>query len=81
MTTKLILTMEERVIKKASSYAEQTGRSLSELVENYLKTLVSEEKDTKHVSPKLQKIIGVVKIPKDFDEKGELGSYFDTKHL
>lgn len=81
MTTKLTLTVEERVIKKATSYAEKTGRSLSELVEDYLNTLVAEEKDVKQVSPKLQKIIGVVKVPQDFDEKGELGTYFDMKHL
>ena len=81
MTTKLILTVEERVIRKATSYAEQTGISLSELVENYLDALVKEEKEKKQVSSKLQKIIGVVKLPQDFDKKTELRAYFDTKHL
>jgi hypothetical protein len=31
MTTKLTLTIEEDIIKKAKSYAKHTGRSLSEL--------------------------------------------------
>ena len=32
MTTKLTLTVEEEVIKKAKKYAKKTGRSLSELI-------------------------------------------------
>lgn len=81
MATKLTLTVEERIIEKAKSYAKQTGRSLSELVENYLGTLVEENKDLKQVSPKLKKIIGSVKLPDDFDEKKELAAYFEKKHL
>lgn len=81
MTSKLTLTVEDSVIKKAKSYAKQTGRSVSELVENYLSTLTEEQKDTQHISPKLKKIVGAVKLPPDFDEKDELRSYLENKHL
>ena len=81
MTTKLTLTIEEKVIEKAKSYAKQTGRSLSELVENYLRTLTAENKDMQQVSPQLKKIIGAVKLPDDFDEEKELRTYFEKKHL
>lgn len=81
MTTKLTLTMEESVIVKAKSFAKNTGRSLSELVENYLDTLTSEKTDNQHISPKLKKIIGVVKLPEGFDEEKELQNYFEEKHL
>lgn len=81
MATKLTLTVEGEVIEKAKLYARQTGRSLSELVENYLSTLTFEEKDVKRVSPKLKKLIGAVKLPDDFDEKRELATYFKKKHL
>lgn len=74
MATKLTLTVEERIIEKAKKYAKQTGRSLSELVENYLGTLVDENQDLQQVSPKLRKIIGSVKLPDDFDEKKELST-------
>lgn len=74
MATKLTLTVEERIIEKAKKYAKQTGRSLSELVENYLGTLVEENQDLQQVSPKLRKIIGSVKLPDDFDEKKELST-------
>lgn len=81
MTTKLTLTVEESVIKRAKSYAKHTGRSLSELVENYLNTLTEERRDTQQISPKLKKMAGSVKLPNDFDEKSALNAYFKNKHL
>ncbi len=80
MTTKLTLTVEKSIIEKAKSYASHTGRSLSELIENYLKT-ITQENNTETASPKLKKIIGSVKLPKNFDEEKELRSYLEKKHL
>lgn len=80
MTTKLTLTVEKEVIERAKSYAKHTGRSLSDLIEQYLDKITQEEIPQK-VSPKLKKLIGVVKLPKDFNEKKELQSYFEKKHL
>jgi len=81
MTTKLTLTVEESTIKKAKSYAKNTGRSLSELIENYLETLVDQNNDKEQLSPKLRRLVGVVKLPEDFDEKKELNDYYVNKHL
>jgi hypothetical protein len=81
MTTKLTLTVETEVIKKAKSYARQTGRSLSELIEKYLENLTEEQPDMLNISPKLRKLVGAVKLPTDFDEKKELTAYFENKHL
>jgi formiminotetrahydrofolate cyclodeaminase len=33
------------------------------------------------VSPMLKKIIGAVKLPKNFDEEKELREYFEKKHF
>lgn len=81
MTTKLTLTVEDSTIKKAKLYAKHTGRSLSELIENYLETLTQENVNKGDLSPKLKKIAGAVKLPDDFDEKAELNAYFENKHL
>ena len=43
MTTKLTLTVEKDIIESAKVYAKQNGRSLSALIENYLKALVQKE--------------------------------------
>ncbi len=79
MTTKLTLTVEKSVIERAKSYAKGTGRSLSELIENYLDTVTRDE--NKELSSKLRKIVGAVKLPKDFDEEKEQRSYLENKHL
>ena len=39
MSTKLTLTIDKSVIKKAKEYAKSQGRSLSNLIEDYLKTV------------------------------------------
>jgi predicted HicB family RNase H-like nuclease len=38
MTTKLTLTIDDAVINTAKNYAQKTGKSLSSIVENYLKS-------------------------------------------
>jgi formiminotetrahydrofolate cyclodeaminase len=80
MTTKLTLTIEKSIIERAKSYAKNNGKSLSELIENYLDTITKESGETKP-SPKLKKLVGVVKLPKNFDEEKELRSYLEKKHL
>jgi hypothetical protein len=80
MATKLTLTVNQSIVERAKFYAKNTGRSLSELVENYLETITQENVNEK-LSPKLKKIVGAVKLPKNFDEESELRSYFEEKHL
>jgi formiminotetrahydrofolate cyclodeaminase len=81
MSTKLTLTIEKSVIERAKTYAKNTGRSLSELVENYLAIITTIQGEDEKVSNKLSSIIGAVKLPKDFDEDKELLTYFENKHL
>jgi hypothetical protein len=80
MTTKLTLTIEKSVIEKAKVYAKKTGRSLSELIENYL-DMITQEEGSHKMSSKLKKIVGAVKLPKNFNEEKELRSYLENKHL
>ena len=80
MTTKLTLTVEKSVIERTKAYAKNTGRSLSEIIENYLETITQDGADPE-LSPKLKRIVGVVDLPKDFDEKEELRSRLEKKHL
>ena len=53
MTTKLTLTVEKDVIERAKSFAKKSGRSLSEIIEQYLDTITQDNKDQK-ISPKLK---------------------------
>jgi predicted DNA-binding protein len=80
MTTKLTLTVEKAVIERAKSYAKKTGRSLSELIENYLEN-ITDESTNSDISPRLRKLVGSVQLPADFDEEQELRSALEKKHL
>ncbi len=80
MTTKLTLTVEKSVIERAKLYAKNTGRSLSEIIEGYLETLTGDDGKEK-LSPRLKKLAGSVKLPKNFDERKEKEEYLRKKHL
>ena len=81
MKTKLTLTVAKKVITEAKLYAKNTGRSLSEIIENYLQSLTKEQKNHEKLSSRLKKLVGVVKLPDNFDEKAELDAYFKGKQL
>jgi hypothetical protein len=85
MNTKLTLSLEKDVIEKAKIYAKGTGRSLSEMVENYFKSLVSNSNNNKNYEDELEsrikKITGIVSLPPDFDEKKAIQEYLEEKYL
>ena len=74
MTTKLTLTMEDQVIDSAKEYARKKGESLSNIVENYLKSITAQEDPNLAISAKVSKMMGVIKLPEDYDYKKELGN-------
>ena len=83
MNTKLTLVLEQEIIQKAKDYAKQKNRSLSNIIENYLKSLTKEDvkKETVKVSPIVKTLRGSFKLPKDFDYKEELIKAIEKKHL
>ena len=80
MTTKLTLTIEDKVIDSAKRYAQKNGKSLSHLVQNYLKSITTKETKEEVISAKVLKLMGVIKLPKDFDYKVELGNALAKKY-
>ncbi|MFN5182528.1 MAG: DUF6364 family protein [Bacteroidota bacterium] len=72
MTTKLTLTIDDSVISIAKRYAKRKGKSLSDIVENYLMSLTSKENKEEKISPKILKLMGVIQLPDNFDYKKEL---------
>ena len=54
MNTKLTLSLEKSVIEEAKSYAKKTGRSLSELVENYFRNLTEKSEIPDDIHPKVK---------------------------
>ena len=82
MNTKLALTIDEIVIEKAKKYAKNRQKSLSNIIENYLKTLVKENsKDNEELSPIVKSLKGSFKTEHDFDYKEELAKRLSDKYL
>ena len=83
MNTKLTLTIEQTIIEKAKKYARMKERSLSDLIENYLKALVQSEDKQKNqeFSPIVKSLKGSFKEPKNFDYKTEIADQLTDKHL
>jgi hypothetical protein len=82
MDAKLTLSINRDVARKAKVYAKTKGRSLSDLVENYLKLLTKKTpiEETEY-SPRVKALLGSVSLPSDFDYKKELGDALINKYL
>lgn len=81
MTNKLTLSIEKDVVESAKNYAREKGKSLSEVVENYLKLLAKTEINSKQLSPITERLHGSVKLPADFDYKKQIAVEISNKHL
>ncbi|WP_316773102.1 DUF6364 family protein [Pedobacter frigiditerrae] len=83
MNTKLTLTIDKSVIERAKAYAGKQGRSLSSMVENYLKAVTNKEEKIAiegELSPIVKSLVGSFKMPKDFDYKKEITKMRDEKY-
>jgi hypothetical protein len=73
METKLTLKLDQKVISSAKKYAEHNNRSLSKLVEDYFKNLLSENTSEEEYPPLVKKLSGIIsendlkKLSKDDD--------------
>jgi hypothetical protein len=82
MDAKLTLNIDRDVARKAKVYAKKEGRSLSDLVENYLKLLTKNSAiENSEYSPRVKALLGSVTLPKDFDYKKELADALVNKYL
>ena len=63
MQSKLTLTVDQSVIEKAKIYAKKNKRSLSNIIEEYLKSLVSPKNQTGDINDLILKLKGSVKDP------------------
>lgn len=71
MNTKLTLTIEKEIIEVAKEYAKDKGQSLSEMVENYFKLITVNRREIKpeELSPRVQRLRGIMKINKKLNHQ------------
>lgn len=81
MATKLTLSLKPDVIQKAKQYAKAHQTSLSVLVENYFRFLTNKQKENEEkLSPLVEELSGIIKLPKDFDLKSNYTDYLMQKY-
>jgi len=88
MSTKLTLSIDKSVIESAKIYAKSQGRSLSSLIEDYLKSIsgkgIDQEEDPTEIeiSPLIKSLRGSVKCDvENFDYKEILKEGLLKKHM
>jgi hypothetical protein len=87
MNAKLLVTIDQSVIEKDNPHAKKKDRSLSDDIEIYLKVITADEfADDELISPTVQSLKGLFKVPDTFDYKKELikgltEKYYDTTAL
>ncbi|MFC0875807.1 DUF6364 family protein [Saccharicrinis sp. FJH2] len=84
MDSKLTLKLDKDVIEKAKEYASSHKRSLSRMIESYLKSLIDKENKCSEneieISPFVRSMKTGVKIPADFDYKKVYADYLAEKY-
>ena len=86
MNAKLTLKLDEQVIQQAKRYAALNNRSLSGLVENYLRVLVTKSAvedsyEEIQISPFVRQMTEGIALPLDLDPKELYHQYIEGKHL
>lgn len=72
MDTKLTLKLNREIIERAKKYASEKNLSLSRVVEAYLQSLTSDQKNADfEISPFIKSLATGIKIPADLDHKKE----------
>lgn len=82
MDTKLTLNINKKTVEKAKKYATLNNRSLSDIVENYLNSIISEDKKYNdiEISPIIKSLLIGKKVKKDIDYKNEYIDYISEKY-
>ena len=79
MQTKLTLRMDDQLIKGAKKYAEQAGKSLSQMVAEYFSAVISSQDSPVEPTPTVARLRGTLKGTK-IDLK-DYRTYLEDKYL
>ena len=82
MSTTLTIPLEDEALARAEAYAREKGRSLSDLIQEYINWLASEKTSSALViSPDILALQGSVTLPEGTDWKQARNAYLTNKYL
>ncbi len=85
MKAKLTLLLDKGIIEDAKEYAAENDTSISRMFELFIKATLAKvapkkSKRRKKVHPDVERLVGIIKLPKDFDYKKAREEYLAEKY-
>jgi hypothetical protein len=80
MQAKLTLSIDSDIIEQAKEYSRLQHKSLSRVVENYLKLVVSNQKEEIELSPIVAQLSGVISSNSVENYKRDYVDYLENKY-
>ena len=80
MNTKLTLSLDRDIIEQAKQFAQSQHKSLSKLIEGYLRHVTKTKETTVPVTPLVAKLSGVLDARTIGDHKHEYADYLADKY-
>jgi hypothetical protein len=80
MNKKLTLSLNENVIENAKLFAKKNKISLSKLIEAYLKSIADNSTKDVEITPLVESLSGVIKLPTDFNVRDDYTKYLIEKY-
>ena len=80
MNAKLTLSLDRDIIEQAKEFARSQHKSLSKLIEGYLRQVAHSDDDLTQVTPLVAKLSGVIDARKLGDHKSDYGDYLADKY-
>ena len=85
MKAKLTLLLDKGTIEEAKEYAAESDRSLSRMFEQFIRATLDKvsskkPKRRKKSHPDVQRLVGIIKLPRDFDYKKAREEYLTEKY-
>ncbi len=80
MNAKLTLSLDQEIIAQAKEFSRSHHKSLSKLIEGYLRQMVRGDDATEQATPLVARLSGVIDAKKLGDHKNEYAEYLAEKY-
>lgn len=80
MNAKLTLSLDKEVIEKAKKYARRRDKSLSKVVENYLRQLAEPGNGDGEITPLVAELSGLIDPARVADHRKGYADYLEEKY-
>ena len=80
MQAKLTLSLEKEIIEQAKEFSRQQHKSLSKMVENYLRLVTGKERKNEALTPIVAKLSGIMPPDAADNFRQEYTDYLEKKY-